>query len=205
MDFNQFAPFQPFSKIPRLHGLTVVTEKLDGTNACIEHAKTETGYIMAACSRNRRLVTIEVSEHFNDHPRVEWHGTDNYGFGGFVLRNHDLLVRLGYGRHFGEWYGQGIQRGYGLDHKRFALFREPKGGLPQGLPENISVVPTLGTLETFSVVAIEAAYTMLKLGGSVAVPGFDNPEGLGVFHERSGQLFKLTDAAGPKGAKEDGS
>ena len=202
MDFNQLAPFEPFRKIPRLHGLTTVTEKIDGTNACIEYAPTETGYLMGACSRNRRLLTIEVSEHFHDHPRVERHGSDNAGFGAWVLANHSALVRLGYGRHFGEWYGQGIQRGYGLDHKRFALFREPKGGLPDGLPANVGVVPVLAELETFSVTQIEAQYALLKLTGSVAVPGFINPEGLVALHERSGQLFKLTDAAGPKGQVE---
>lgn len=201
---NSFAPFEAFPKIPRLHGDTYITEKIDGTNACIEYRATESGYIMGACSRNRRLVTLEVSEHFHGHPRVEWHGTDNAGFGSWVLANHEVLCRLGYGRHFGEWYGQGIQRGYGLDHKRFALFRRPKGGvLPEGLPENVGVVPTLQIRGTFSVVEIEAQYALLKLCGSVAVPGFANPEGVVVFHERSGQLFKLTDAAGPKGQKEE--
>jgi hypothetical protein len=200
---NALAPFEAFAKIPRLHGDTHITEKIDGTNACVEYAQTETGYLMGACSRNRRLVTVEVSEHFHGQPRVDWHGSDNAGFGQWVLANHDRLVRLGYGRHFGEWYGQGIQRGYGLDHKRFALFREPKGGLPEGLPENVSVVPTLAIVGRMSTTLIEAEYALLKAMGSRAVPGFMNPEGVVVFHARAGQLFKLTDAAGPKGQKDD--
>jgi hypothetical protein len=200
---NAFPPFEAFNKIPRLHGTCVLTEKIDGTNACIEHERTETGYLMAACSRNRRLVSLEVAEHFAGHIRVDRHGPDNAGFGNWVLANHEALRRLGFGRHFGEWYGQGIQRGYGLDHKRFALFREPKGGLPEGLPANVGVVPTIGTLDTFSTAQLEGHYALLKMNGSFAVPGFANPEGLVVFHERSGQLFKLTDAAGPKGQKEE--
>lgn len=201
MEMNSLAPFAAFNKIPRLHGACVVTEKIDGTNACVEYAPTETGYLMGACSRNRRLLTIEVSEHFHGTPRVDRHGSDNAGFGSWVLANHAALVRLGYGRHFGEWYGQGIQRGYGLAHKRFALFR--RAGLPEGLPANVDVVPIVATLDTFSTTQIEGLYALLKQNGSFAVPGFANPEGLVVFHERSGQLFKLTDAAGPKGQKDD--
>jgi hypothetical protein len=199
---NQFK-FEAFPKIPRLHGQTCITEKIDGTNGCIGYLPTETGYVMAACSRNRCLVDIEVSEHFQDHPRVEWHGTDNAGFGAWVVANHTSLVRLGYGRHFGEWYGQGIQRTYGLDHKRFALFREPKGGLPEGLPSNVHVVPTLDIHGEFSMTRIESHMLLLKMDGSRAVPGFMNPEGVVVFHARSGQLFKHLYDPAPKGQKEE--
>jgi hypothetical protein len=195
--------FEPMAKIPRLHGDCIVTEKIDGTNGCIELAPGS----VSACSRNRRLVTISWVNHpdapMADHPLVEWHGTDNMGFGAWVVANYPSLVRLGYGRHFGEWYGQGIQRTYGLDHKRFALFRPPAGGLPEGLPASLGVVPRLGAFNTFSTAQIEAYYQVLKLDGSQAVPGFMNPEGIVVFHARSGCLFKLTDAAGPKGQKED--
>ena len=32
------------------------------------------------------------------------------------------------GRHFGEWWGSGIQRGYGLDEKTFSLFNAYRWG-----------------------------------------------------------------------------
>jgi hypothetical protein len=201
--FNTFGAFEPFKKIPRLHGDVHVSEKIDGTNACVEYIQTETGYLMGACSRNRRLVTIEVSEHFKEHPRVEWHGTDNYGFGSWVVANHTSLVRLGYGRHFGEWYGQGIQRTYGLDHKRFALFRAPKHGMPEGIPSNVDVVPEIDVWGEFDTGRMALLMASLKMSGSSLVPGFMDPEGIVVFHARSGQLFKYTFEAGPKGQKEE--
>lgn len=202
---NEFAPFEAFPKVPRLHGQTYITEKIDGTNACIEYRPTDGGYLMSACSRNRRLLTIEVSEHFHGHPRVAWHGTDNAGFGAWVVANHESLTRLGYGRHFGEWYGQGIQRTYGLDHKRFALFQHPKNGLSEGLPANVSCVPMLDIHSEFSMSRIESYMLLLKMDGSRAVPGWMEPEGVIVYHARSGQLFKHLYDPAPKGQKADGS
>ena len=191
--------FEAFPKIPRLHGDVIVTEKIDGTNACIELAPGS----VSACSRNRRLVTISWQPEREQHPLVEWHGMDNYGFGAWVLANYQSLVRLGYGRHFGEWYGRGIQRTYGLDHKRFALFREPKNGLPEGLPSNVGVVPRLAHLNMFDSNELANILAFLQVQGSEAVHGFMQPEGLVAFHVRSGQLFKYTVEAGPKGQKED--
>lgn len=201
--FETLGVFQPFPKIPRLHGDVVVTEKIDGTNACFEHVRGEACTLFGACSRNRRLVTITVKDAAPDHPEVTWHGTDNYGFGAFVVRNYATLARLGYGNHFGEWYGEGIQRTYGLDHKRFALFREPKGGLPQGIIGNVGVVPVLMTMEQFDTSALRELLIDLQLEGSRAVPGFMRPEGIVAWHARSGQLFKYTVDAGPKGQKEE--
>lgn len=197
--------FEAFPKIPRLQGETIITEKVDGTNACVEYMpRGEGGWVMGACSRNRRLVTIETSALYPDHPLVSWHGPDNYGFGAWVVANCSQLHRLGYGRHFGEWYGQGIQRGYGLDHKRFALFREPKCGL-EALPQNMDVAPVLCRMDNFSSVNICYQMDVLRVEGSRIVPGFMNPEGVVVYHARSGQLFKLTFEAGPKGQKDGAS
>jgi hypothetical protein len=49
---------------------------------------------------------------------------DNHGFARWVQDDADELWALGEGRHFGEWWGSGIQRGYGLQkgEKRFSLF-----------------------------------------------------------------------------------
>lgn len=37
-------------------------------------------------------------------------------------RRKKELLKLGKGYHYGEWWGKGIQRGYGLEEKRFSLF-----------------------------------------------------------------------------------
>lgn len=192
----EFALFTAFPKIPRLHGACIITEKIDGTNACIEFARGEGVYIMAACSRNRRLVTIHWRS--EEKPEVTWHAGDNYGFGAWVVENFLQLRGLGYGRHFGEWWGKGIQRGYGLEERRFSNFREsnPCGGL-------VSTVPLLNVLAGFHTFDLEMAMERLRVNGSLAAPGFMDPEGIVVFHERSGQLFKLTYEAGPKGQKEE--
>jgi len=197
-----FCPFMPMPKIPRLHGDVIVTEKIDGTNACVEFADTGPGFLMAACSRNRRLVTVSWMKDHEQWPDVQWHDNkgDNAGFGAWFLSHYLELRALGYGRHFGEWWGKGIQRGYGLEEKRFSLFR---ANPLKTLPACVGVVPVLETLDTFSTDALSMILCGLSVGGSVAAQGFMQPEGLVAFHVRSGQLFKYTFDAGPKGKTDD--
>ncbi|MDO0926799.1 RNA ligase family protein [Streptomyces sp. TG1A-8] len=120
--------FTAWPKIPRLLRTIVVTEKLDGTNAAI-HISTVphipawpdfppgsysvvvdgTRYVLTAQSRSRVLTPGEDN--------------DNFGFAGWVYENAEGLVRaLGTGVHFGEWWGFGTRRGYGLPDRRFSLF-----------------------------------------------------------------------------------
>lgn len=164
----QAIEFQAFPKIPRLSRDCIITEKLDGTNASI--IITEDGQVGAA-SRNR-LITPE---------------DDNFGFARWVQDNRDDLLELGPGRFFGEWWGNGIQRGYGLNEKRFSLFHT--GGITGNLPECVGVVPTLLTCE-FNTLVISSVLDSLKQWGSIAAPGFMNPEGIVIYHTASRQLFK---------------
>jgi hypothetical protein len=55
--------------------------------------------------------------------------------------HRDDLLTLGPGRHFGEWWGAGIQRRYGLTEKRFSLFNVTRWG--EARPACCHVVPTL--------------------------------------------------------------
>jgi hypothetical protein len=163
--------FEAFPKIPRWNREIIITEKLDGTNASV--TITEDGQILAG-SRNR-FVKI---------------GDDNYGFAAWVEANKAELMKLGVGRHFGEWWGQGIQRGYGLKEKRFSLFNTLKWADPTIRPACCHVTPVLyqGPL---SEQAIQAALHELKLYGSKAFT-FMDPEGIIIFHKASGNLFKIT-------------
>lgn len=97
--------FKAWEKIPRENPFNVtITEKMDGTNACIIITD---GEIVGVQSR-KRLITPE---------------DDNYGFAGWVERNNDDLLNLGDGYHYGEWAGLGIQKNpHTLDEKRFFLF-----------------------------------------------------------------------------------
>src|SRR5687768_16084610 len=95
--------FRPFGKIARLNRDVVVTEKIDGANALV--AVGEDGTVRAG-SRTRWIAP----------------GDDNFAFAAWVDKNIDALRGLGPGFHYGEWWGAGIQRRYGLTEKRFSLF-----------------------------------------------------------------------------------
>lgn len=163
--------FVPFQKIGRLSREIIITEKIDGTNGVIaigEDGSFEVG------SRNR------------------WLGTDgdNFGFGKWALTHKDeLIAGLGVGRHYGEWWGQGIRRRYDLTEKRFSLFNVSKWGDTR--PACCHVVPTLwkGDFDTNEITCVMSE---LKANGSIAAPGFMRPEGVVIYHAQSNVLFKKT-------------
>jgi len=101
-------------------------------------------------------------------------------------------LKLGPGRHFGEWWGYGINRGYGLKEKRFSLFNVHKWGDETVRPSCCYVVPVIQRHDVFDSITVERALENLKCNGSIAVPGFMKPEGIVIFHDASGQLFKKT-------------
>ena len=162
---------QQFPKIPRLSRDIIITEKIDGTNAQIYI--TDEGEIYAG-SRTRWIT-----------PQA-----DNYGFARWVEGNKQtLLTELGPGQHFGEWWGVGIQRGYGLKEKKFSLFNTSRW---KEAPLTIcSMVPELyqGPFETS---AISFVLNELSRSGSRAAPGFMSPEGIVIFHTASQGCFKKT-------------
>src|SRR5262245_45580571 len=107
--------FEPFPKISRLSKKAIVTEKIDGTNAQIfigngfdEHENQEQGGELLYAWNDKldcRLVLFAGS-------RNRWLRTsardDNFGFAKWVKDNAEELIKLGPGRHFGEWWGKGI-------------------------------------------------------------------------------------------------
>lgn len=215
-----------FPKIARLSREVVITEKLDGTNAgvgIIDIDNTEGGLeavpnggawqmeapddgrplAMFALSKNRVLAPASLSGKKD---------SDNFGFASWVFENRHELVKLGPGTHFGEWWGRGIQRGYGLDHKRFSLFNAGRWAsaanastmpaAPDHPPACCHVVPVLcgGAFDTQMV---DYMMALLRANGSTAAPGFMNPEGIIVYHTAAKTMFKKTfekDAAGKEAA-----
>ena len=188
--------FEKFPKVPRLNRDCTITEKIDGTNAqvYIEHKIVldwgspyadgilfeKSGVCLFAGSRKRYL-TIE---------------NDNFKFARWVQDNGEELLELGPGRHFGEWWGQGIQRNYGLKKKRFSLFNTSMWSDELGIdykdrPACCDVVPVLysGPFDT-DIVNHEVKW--LRANGSMAAPGFMKPEGIMVFHTAANSLFKVT-------------
>lgn len=171
--------FTPFSEIVRLNTNVTITEKINGTNAQVMIWEADDGFphILAA-SRNRLITPAD----------------DNYGFARWVDDHYaELIATLGPGRHFGEWYGSGIDTGYGLPKgvKRFALFdqRHKEAASSINSPIGLEVVPVLYQ-GPFADGVVQAAMDDLKANGSKAAPGFLRPEGVVVRFERNGTLFK---------------
>jgi hypothetical protein len=186
--------FIAYPKTPRLKRDIVITEKIDGTNAQV--VITRGNYYEATFDKN---VVVSREDGENDHlimrvgSRTRWitpgKTTDNYGFAGWCKENTDELFKLGEGQHFGEWYGQGIQRNYGLDHRRFALFNTSRWGSHNpNTPACCEVVPLLGVVPLDQV---QEVLFNLSVDGSKAVPGFKFPEGIIAYHSASKQNFKV--------------
>jgi len=174
--------FQEFPKMARLSKDCVITEKIDGTNAQV--LILDDGQVFAG-SRTR-MITPEA---------------DNFGFAKWVRANEDALrSTLGPGRHFGEWWGSGVQRGYGLSEKRFSLFAVHQWENAD-LPPGVFTVPVLYRGE-FSTQAIDEIMSQLWTSGSVAAPGFRKPEGVVVFHSAAQCVFKKTFEDGHKWQQE---
>ena len=164
--------FEPFAKIARLSREIIITEKIDGTNAQV--LITEDGDIFAGS--RKRFITPQ---------------DDNFGFARWVEGNRDELLKLGPGRHFGEWWGSGIQRRYELDHKRWSLFNVRRWMDDEARPACCHVVPLLFQ-GVWDPDAIHWALEGLRTMGSRAAPGFMRPEGIVIYHRQANQLFKKT-------------
>lgn len=192
-------PFVPADKTPRLNRNVIISEKLDGTRATI--FIDDSGELF--CGSRTRWITPQ---------------NDNFGFARWAEGNREDLLKLGPGRHDGEFYGQGIQRNYNLKERRFALFNASRwlsvcedNGKPlpdhPGVfeaktlddgtkvvspgPGSCYVVPLIwkGVFDLFD---CRSTLEMLRVHGSFAVPGWTKPEGIVIFHEAAKKAFKVT-------------
>ena len=205
MEQTTVGEFVGFPKIARYSREVIVTEKIDGTNGCI---------------------WLGEAGEFKVGSRTQWitPEKDNHGFARWAYDHESELHELGPGRHFGEWWGSGIQRGYGLPkgEKRFSLFNVIRwclhGKTPQlipcgdprivkiqdVLPSCVGLVPVLwrGNFDSLDAGCIARN---LALDGSSAFPGFMNPEGIVVFHIAGNVGFKKTimKDAEPKGIQNE--
>ena len=203
--------FRPWSKIPRLYREMVVTEKIDGSNAAIGIVELTSDEAMWDGSELPEGIFHVVEEHDLTGPAtVKYFGvyaqsrsrlitpgksTDNYGFAQWVQQNvASLLLDLGPGLHFGEWWGSGINRGYGLPkgEKRFSLFNTSRYGDGRALnTPGLGVVPVLFEGD-FGDYGVDFAMATLEGQGSQAAPGFKRPEGVVVYHTAANHCFKVT-------------
>lgn len=198
--------FREWPKTPRLFRDMTITEKLDGGNGAIgiveltaeewadptpalfhvvrvffpsDHSQ-DRHFGLYAQSRNR-LISPGKS-------------TDLYGFAQWVAEHAATLVLdLGVGLHFGEVWGGGIQRGYGLakDDKRFSLFNTKRYADRELSTPGLGVVPVLYR-GPFDTAAVGLTLASLEVRGSRAVPGYRFPEGVVVYHSALNRTFKVT-------------
>jgi hypothetical protein len=178
--------FLDFPKMARLSREIIITEKIDGTNAQIAIEELDGHPAEGAIYQGDGLALFVGS-------RTRWitPEDDNFGFAKWAQEHAEELLAMGPGRHFGEWWGAGIQRKYGLDSKRFSLFNVSRWGDDAGRPACCQVVPTLYRGE-FTSEAAESAIAELRANGSRAAPGFMKPEGIILYHVAAGIGFKKT-------------
>jgi hypothetical protein len=200
--------FREFPKLARLSREIVITEKLDGTNASVYVFPrpvdgcpgSDASQAEWESAKEKAVVVID------DCPTLILAGSrtrwitpedDNFGFAAWVKENAEQLAELGPGHHFGEWWGRGIQRTYGLAERRFSLFNTGRwvpyqsGFAGDECPPCCGIVPILYRGE-FNTDSVQRELDILKNTGSRAAPGFMDPEGVVVYHTAAGVCFKKT-------------
>jgi hypothetical protein len=167
---SESVEFKPWPKIGRINPFKVtITEKIDGTNACII---IRDGEIVGVQSRKR---FIKV-------------GDDNYGFASWVENNKEELLSLGDGYHYGEWAGLGIQNNpHRLECKKLFLFNTARWNPNNpNLPECCDVVPVLYSGEMTPEIVPELLKSLVDNAGDT------RPEGLVVYYHSFRNYTKHT-------------
>lgn len=194
--------FEKFPSLTRFsHGWTI-TEKLDGTNAAINIVSIHEDFDDSVPSEALFARVDQFYVMAQSRTKLIWPGkaTDNAGFARYVQDNaEEIVAKLGEGRHFGEWVGKGVQkRHYNMTDKQFALFNVNRWA-GADLPKQMTTVPGIilnAYLDSPSEVAIEALNGLRAMGSHfgprIDGKGYDNPEGVVMYHAPSNTAFKKT-------------
>jgi len=207
--------FVGFPKISRFSREVIISEKIDGTNGQIYIVSDEDVLGHASMDTKQAIAYDSLNYFMFAGSRTQYITTenDNHGFAKWVKENAIELFKLGPGRHFGEWWGQGIQRNYGLKEKRFSLFNvirwnvdmfyhfkinpwekgdqkspRPEFVFPPSCCDTIPIITTgiLGEIDIYNILE------NLKVFGSYAAPYFMKPEGIVIYHVAGNVSFKKT-------------
>lgn len=214
--------FVEFDPIPRLNRDIVITEKIDGMNMCLWF-QTEQEFILSGfkgINIGQYVTFPDGSRGFlivSSRSQYITPANDVKGFAAWAFTYKETLARLGPGRHWGEWWGNGIRNGgYGLKNgdKRFSLFNVGRWNV-DNIPSIVYVVPTLYS-GPFSPEPIADCLRDLRNLGTFAtgryrakvsatassylpvwevnedVPMFPKPEGIVIYHTAAKQYFKVT-------------
>jgi hypothetical protein len=173
-----------FKAYPKTHRIGTeqytITEKVDGTNGVVYVHKAKPADFRVGKDRSY-VKAGSRSRWLEDDGSKKW---DNHGFGEWVMENERALIELPEGFHYGEWYGRGINRNYGLKDRRFMLFDYARydklitnNNILGDLIETETVLADVVTYDYLSI-AIKLNSACLSVEGSVHVRGFSDPEGL---------------------------
>ena len=158
--------FEAFAKIPRFSGTSPSARR--STAPMHRFSSQKTGP-----SAGSRSV---------DHPEVRQLRVCGVG-----RRARERAARFRPGRHFGEWYGRGIQRGHGLQDRRFALFNRTDG--PRSARRAAASFQS-SQRERWALTLCRNASKRCVRRKSRR-PGFTRPEGIVIYHHASGGMFKV--------------
>lgn len=194
--------FIPYPKTPRLRREVVITEKLDGTNAAVRIVPTYRSDLGDYSEGDWTFVVVDGQQYglcAQSRKRVITPEDDNHGFAKWAHVNaRGLVETVGEGVHFGEWWGSGVNRGYGLEkgEKRFSLFNVKRWADIVAVQEDTTPVPGLRVVPTLATGVlsddlIDNTVEYLRTTGSSAAYGFMNPEGIIVFHTQSRNVYKV--------------
>jgi hypothetical protein len=198
--------FRKYPSIPRYRKDIHITEKIDGTNATIvitDEATPTPGTVVHNALGKPQFVYAQSRTRFVSREQ------DNHGFASWVFDNaEELADLLGEGYHYGEWWGSGINRDYGLKNgeKHFSLFNPDRYDYlkrPNYANSLLTTVPVLYRGPAYMPYmpansdtrdAVEYTMQLLRRTGSWALgaEGYYNPEGVVVYHTAARQLFKVT-------------
>lgn len=192
------AEFHAFPKIPRFNRPFTITEKIDGTNGVLSIDEGYVGFDGPPDVNALSVYTTGGVFTLRAGSRKRWinPNLDNHGFAQWAWDNaKELALGLGEGTHYGEWWGSGINRGYGLrkGEKHFSLFNTSRWE-SEAIPSCVSVVPVLHRGDAGSDISrwVDSTLGYLQRHGSVAAPGFMKPEGIVVYHKAGNHMYKVT-------------
>lgn len=187
---GEFEAWPKTLHVDKVLGKVIVTEKIDGTNACLFFYPNGEMFVQ---SRNR-IITPDQ---------------DNAGFAKWAYRNQkDLFYIFGPGRHYGEWWGHKIGRTYDMTYNVFSVFNNGRfykteansndsmstRAHEMGLGEEISAVPHIFT-GMYGSPEMDGAIDAFSGGMSLAALEYGieypNPEGVCFYFREFDKVAKL--------------
>lgn len=193
--------YPSFSSIERLENIyCVISEKIDGTNGLIQidykydwNGQRYDDHLVQFGSRNRYITTTDDNAGFANYftPHIASICTlaeslINYGDNDNPKQDWPIYI-------YGEWFGKGIQRGYGLDEKYFMPFSSfyAEHMIKAGIP-NI-MMPNIMYTGKFSLEVVDNCMNRLTSGGfHTLITNYDYPEGVVIYFPKYNFRLKQT-------------